>query len=436
MDVEFDSFDDDSSIATLRIKASSQYCRNDEVFLESLMTAVKIEMGLPPAADVHLHVEDKKVHATLNKRNSSRKEEVPNVDLVDVYTQKVIPLQGALLNKPFAILGTLSPLHICAMMMIVMTIQRSGLHLPKSSLDTTHVLALHVGATSAEALDVIDQQKLYFPQQTLHHYHVPTTSLALLQQSLSINDEPTRNYVLIDKKLQVLAASNDLSNLDGGLQATLSSPLSLPPPLLQEVHTTHDDCHLKQYPNVEVVHMPTQRTMHLFDFLTAGTLTVIDTTMYGADFWSTTCVRCPAAIAKLLTHYKKTQSSISATTIQYVLINTDNAVMGWDLVQDHEWVPFGSIVHLHVTVAVKESLKAFMAMKQMPHHVLLDVNHRVLQNGKFFSYDHVDAALVAARPSKVEHAPLSFTLDDDDGDELVAPPAAPQEHAFVLDDDF
>ncbi|RHY54352.1 hypothetical protein DYB30_009709 [Aphanomyces astaci] len=197
MDVEFDSFDDDSSIATLRIKASSQYCRNDEVFLESLMTAVKIEMGLPPAADVHLHVEDKKVHATLNKRNSSRKEEVPNVDLVDVYTQKVIPLQGALMNKPFAIL----------------------------------------------------------------------------------------------------------------------------------------------------------------------------------DFWSTTCVRCPAAIAKLLTHYKKSQSSISATTIQYVLINTDNAVMGWDLVQDHEWVPFGSIVHLHVTVAVKESLKAFMAMKQMPHHVLLDVVH-------------------------------------------------------------
>ncbi|RQM24759.1 hypothetical protein B5M09_000477 [Aphanomyces astaci] len=239
MDVEFDSFDDDSSIATLRIKASSQYCRNDEVFLESLMTAVKIEMGLPPAADVHLHVEDKKVHATLNKRNSSRKEEVPNVDLVDVYTQKVIPLQGALMNKPFAILV---------------------------------------------------------------------------------------------------------------------------------VHTTHDDCHLKQYPNVEVVHMPTQRTMHLFDFLTAGTLTVI-------DFWSTTCVRCPAAIAKLLTHYKKTQSSISATTIQYVLINTDNAVMGWDLVQGHEWVPFGSIVHLHVTVAVKESLKAFMAMKQMPHHVLLDVVH-------------------------------------------------------------
>ncbi|RHY11330.1 hypothetical protein DYB36_009744 [Aphanomyces astaci] len=381
MDVEFDSFDDDSSIATLRIKASSQYCRNDEVFLESLMTAVKIEMGLPPAADVHLHVEDKKVHATLNKRNSSRKEEVPNVDLVDVYTQKVIPLQGALMNKPFAILA----LWTAPSKSTVVDVQQHALKLLESSLDTTHVLALHVGVTSAEALDVIDQQKLYFPQQTLHHYHVPTyedilhfhpcpsdvygrTSLALLQQSLSINDEPTRNYVLIDKKLQVLAASNDLSNLDGGLQATLSSPLSLPPPLLQEVHTTHDDCHLKQYPNVEVVHMPTQRTMHLFDFLTAGTLTVI-------DFWSTTCVRCPAAIAKLLTHYKKTQSSISATTIQYVLINTDNAVMGWDLVQDHEWVPFGSIVHLHVTVAVKESLKAFMAMKQMPHHVLLDVVH-------------------------------------------------------------
>ncbi|RHY91301.1 hypothetical protein DYB35_007611 [Aphanomyces astaci] len=366
MDVEFDSFDDDSSIATLRIKASSQYSHNDEVFLESLMTAVKIEMGLPPAADVHLHVEDKKVHATLNKRNSSRKEEVPNVDLVDVYTQKVIPLQGALMNKPFAILA----LWTAPSKSTVVDVQQHALKLLESSLDTTHVLALHVGATSAEALDVIDQQKLYFPQQTLHHYH----------------------------KLQVLAASNDLSNLDGGLQATLSSPLSLPPPLLQEVHTTHDDCHLQQYPNVEVVHMPTQRTMHLFDFLTAGTLTVI-------DFWSTTCVRCPAAIAKLLTHYKKTQSSISATTIQYVLINTDNAVMGWDLVQDHEWVPFGSIVHLHVTVAVKESLKAFMAMKQMPHHVLLDVvlNHRVLQNGKFFSYDHVDAALVAARPSKVWH---------------------------------
>jgi hypothetical protein len=66
------------------------------------------------------------------------------------------------------------------------------------------------------------------------------------------------------------------------------------------------------------------------------------------------------------------RGQLPTAKIQYVLINTDNASKGWELVQEHEWVPFGSIVHLHVTLPVKESLKAFMAMKQMPHHVLLD----------------------------------------------------------------
>ncbi|RHY27374.1 hypothetical protein DYB32_006834 [Aphanomyces invadans] len=156
MDVEFDSFDNDSSIATLRIKASSQYQHNDEVFLESLMTAVKIEMGLPPAADVQLHVEDKRVHATLTKKTSTLKDEVPNVDLVDVYTHRLIPLQDALMNKPFAIL-----------------VQQHALKLLESAMDNTHVLALHIGPSSDAALQIILDEKWYFPQQILHHYHLP-----------------------------------------------------------------------------------------------------------------------------------------------------------------------------------------------------------------------------------------------------------------------
>ncbi|ETV95995.1 hypothetical protein H310_10650 [Aphanomyces invadans] len=423
MDVEFDSFDNDSSIATLRIKASSQYQHNDEVFLESLMTAVKIEMGLPPAADVQLHVEDKRVHATLTKKTSTLKDEVPNVDLVDVYTHRLIPLQDALMNKPFAILA----LWEIPSKSTMSKVQQHALKLLESAMDNTHVLALHIGPSSDAALQIILDEKWYFPQQILHHYHLPRASLEALRQALASNDDPNHLYALIDKKRQILGVSSDLSNLDGSLELSPPAVLSAPPSL-PVIHTTHDDCHLKEYPNVEVVHLATRRTKLLFDVLTPGSITVI-------DFWSTTCVRCPAAIVKLLAHH---QAQTVNAKIQHVLINTDNADKGWNLVQEHEWAPFGPIVHLHVTLPVKESLKAFMAMKQMPHHVLLDANHHVLVNGKFFSYDQVDAALASMQP-KLDLAPSKFAIDDEFHDVPNRPPppfAAPQMHAFVLDDDF
>ncbi|KAF0700182.1 Aste57867_9310 [Aphanomyces stellatus] len=409
MDVEFDSFDDASSIATLTFTSSSS-SPHEDVFLASLLSAVKIELGLPPAADVSLHVEGSKVHATLGRQGSLPRDEVPNVDLIDVFTQKRISLQDAMWTTPNAILAIWS----AATKVSVLEVQQHALQLLDRRDSSTQILVLHTGASPQEALDSIVLDKLFFPQQTMHHYHLPAASVEKLVQALSLPPPPTTaSFVLCDKKRHIVAQSNTFSTLD--VSGTSVLP---PPPAPPLVHTTHDACDGLLYPNVQVVHLPTMETIHLFDCLDGDALTVL-------DFWSTTCVRCPAAIATLLHHYRT--SSVNAK-IQYVLINTDNAQTGWGLVQTNHWLPHGDIVHLYVTLPVKEALKRFMAMKQMPHHVLLDTSRHVVCNGKFFSYATVDEALAARQPPSVQAvAPTQPPTP---------PPVAAPAHTFVLDDDF
>ena len=96
----------------------------------------------------------------------------------------------------------------------------------------------------------------------------------------------------------------------------------------------------------------------------AGTLVAANKSC--ADFWSTTCPNCPAAV-NVLQEYAKQYEHIKEKVL-FLIVNTDNPELARPIIQKNHW-KYG--LHVHMPLPEKEKMKEFLAMKTLPHHVMV-----------------------------------------------------------------
>jgi hypothetical protein len=104
--------------------------------------------------------------------------------------------------------------------------------------------------------------------------------------------------------------------------------------------------------------------------------------------------------------------------IAFIVINTNDGVLGKKMTEEAGWKRCN---HVHLSVEDKGPVIEALSIKRVPHHVMIDAQGSVLQNGKAFSWDKVEelAGIAPKIETKIEAAAadvssaFSFSLDED-----------------------
>ena len=105
--------------------------------------------------------------------------------------------------------------------------------------------------------------------------------------------------------------------------------------------------------------------------------------------------------------------------ITFIVVNTNDAEIGRQKTEQSGW---NNCTHVHLNAEDKAPVVEALSIKRVPHHVMIDSQGQVLQNGKAFSWDQVEqlAGIESAVPAAKTAAPaadtadaFSFSLDED-----------------------
>ena len=129
------------------------------------------------------------------------------------------------------------------------------------------------------------------------------------------------------------------------------------------------------------------------------------------DFWTTKCVKCPAALSKLddlapLHGNAAFFSCVLQKDVQDQEVAKDVIDGSWE-----------NMIHLFVDIATKEELKATFNFKEVPFCVIVGEDHRILASGnpKDINIEEVlrrGGALLEVPPTAIE-ASGRLVLDED-----------------------
>jgi hypothetical protein len=101
--------------------------------------------------------------------------------------------------------------------------------------------------------------------------------------------------------------------------------------------------------------------------------------------------------------------------ITFIVINTNDGELGKKMTEEAGW---NKCNHVHLNAEDKAPVVEALSIKRVPHHVMIDAEGQVLQNGKTFSWDTVEklagiAPKVETTASADEGSSFSFSLDED-----------------------
>ncbi|EQC38076.1 hypothetical protein SDRG_04506 [Saprolegnia diclina VS20] len=385
MNVEIEALHGDSSTATLRLSPAMQG-QADSAAIAKVAALAKMELGLPRAAKLGIQIQGSAVHVEMLKGvrshvsspRLSAQHTLPNVTVTDVFTKAPFTLFETMPAKaPKTVLVLLDGTTKATTMQ---ALQAQAIDLQAKRRDV-HFIVLHDAPSPEQVADKVALKKWFFPQQTLHHYHIAGDALATLKKALSISATPY--HVLADASHRVLAHGPSFS-------FELLQPAAMPAVPSTTLYVPQDACHGMVFPNVDVVILPAPNARYarsLFELLVPTKYTIL-------DFWSTTCPKSPAAMEALVAHHAKHSGDLP---LQYVLINTDDPVKAWDRVQAH--YKNTAILNVYLAPSEKATLDKFLGLQQSSHCVLLHPARHVIRNGSFFSYDIVDMMVQPVPPT-------------------------------------
>jgi thiol-disulfide isomerase/thioredoxin len=130
------------------------------------------------------------------------------------------------------------------------------------------------------------------------------------------------------------------------------------------------------------------------------------------DFWTTKCVKCPAALEKLNEEAEEACSDDVVYVSCALSQGEGNKEMVRDLVGD-----WGSMTHVFMDLETKERAKTDFGFTQVPFYVVISKDGDILGKGSPSSIDHKALLATATKvnPAITETIPTSdiFTLDED-----------------------
>lgn len=147
------------------------------------------------------------------------------------------------------------------------------------------------------------------------------------------------------------------------------------------------------------------------------------------DFWTSKCVKCPAALEKLNEEAGESKGEIIFVSCALSQGDGNKEVVG-SLVADEEW---DNLTHTFMDMTNKEVAKAAFGFTTVPFYVVVSKDGRVVGRGEPKNTDYVSllaAAAAITNPAEVD-APMPSAK--------VAVPAPVPQHAsnvFTLDEDF
>ncbi|OQR83945.1 hypothetical protein ACHHYP_14098 [Achlya hypogyna] len=332
---------------------------------------------------------------------------IPNVHVVDIFTQASLTLFEAIPSKaPKVVIALLDGSAKAATMQ---ALQAQAIEMQAKKRDV-HFVVLHDAPAIEQVADRIALKKWFYPQQTLHHYHISGEDLTRLKTELAVTATPY--HILCDVGHRVLAQgaafSFDLLQPVVSLFSPRANSLLSPSSISQATpHSTlyvpHEACHGASFPDLAVVPLPApnaQQGRPLFDLLVPTKYTVL-------DFWTTTCVKCPRAMEALVAHHAKNNVRLP---LQYVLINTDDPIKAWDRVQAN--FKSTAVLNVYLPPSEKEALMQFLGMQQQSHALLLNPDRHIVANGMHFSWAVVDSTVAVVPPTPPSSPSASYPSHD------------------------
>lgn len=134
------------------------------------------------------------------------------------------------------------------------------------------------------------------------------------------------------------------------------------------------------------------------------------------DFWTTKCVRCPAALGKL----NEEAGEADKDKFMYIACALSQGEGNQDDVQDFisDW---DNLTHVFVDLKDKEAVKSTFGFSAVPFYVVFDQNGTIVGKGepKAFDYQSVLANVETAEniENKLENIAVqntnTFSLDED-----------------------
>ncbi len=166
--------------------------------------------------------------------------------------------------------------------------------------------------------------------------------------------------------------------------------------------------------------------------------------LFGVDFWTTKCTRCPDALDKL----DLMASDPKYENVQFISICCDQLDGARQIIEKDDDLRWQNVDHYFMNQSDKEHAKKELGFKSVPFYVVLDEEGNITQKGnqKAIDFDEIPGIV---RPLPIQMEAVSFFQEekkDDDDDftldfeldfthlSIKEPPTL--ERVFTLDDDF
>ncbi len=141
------------------------------------------------------------------------------------------------------------------------------------------------------------------------------------------------------------------------------------------------------------------------------------------DFWTSKCVKCPAALAKL--NEEAADMGGDVLFVSCALSQGDgNIDTVRSLLADEDW---GNLTHTFMHMEAKEKAKTAFGFAAVPFYVIVSKDGAVLGKGDPKTTDYAALLAAAAAPAAL----CGGSVDD-----KTLQPMATAAHTFTLDEDF
>eukprot|EP00566_Odontella_aurita_P028010 CAMPEP_0113535232 /NCGR_PEP_ID=MMETSP0015_2-20120614/5590_1 /TAXON_ID=2838 /ORGANISM="Odontella" /LENGTH=199 /DNA_ID=CAMNT_0000434461 /DNA_START=127 /DNA_END=726 /DNA_ORIENTATION=- /assembly_acc=CAM_ASM_000160 len=158
------------------------------------------------------------------------------------------------------------------------------------------------------------------------------------------------------------------------------------------------------------------------------------------DFWTTKCVRCPAALDDLDELSRRPEYA----EVQFVSICLDSCDGARNVIERDDVPRWGNVRHYHMEAEYKEEAKEILGFAQVPFYAVMNDRGDVVMRGskKRVNFDDVPGMIrppTATSPQRFEERNFSTPVKkvNDIRDIQPSPVCVEQfDRVFTLDDDF
>jgi hypothetical protein len=110
---------------------------------------------------------------------------------------------------------------------------------------------------------------------------------------------------------------------------------------------------------------------------------------YGADFWTTRCTRCPAALDKLQALASNASSDDRYANVQFISICCDSLDGAREIIDRDDDIKWPDMQHYFMSVEDKETAKQVLGFAAVPFYVFVSATGEITQSGNKVDWEKV-----------------------------------------------